>query len=128
MPDLAAFLSEASACPMEWGRCDCSLMVADWIAYRCGIDPVPDLRGAYTDEQGALSKIEAAGGLVALFTRRLAPLGLAETGAPKSGDIGVLTFRDREFGAIRATSGWAVKTARGVIVATAFRPLRCWTV
>ena len=36
---LAEFLREGAAKPFVWGRCDCSLWPADWVASQVGFDP-----------------------------------------------------------------------------------------
>ena len=129
MIDLSAFLAHAAARPLEWGRSDCCLMVADWIAARSGVDPAPDLRAVYDDESGAMRVIEAEGGIVALFARRVTRAGLARTEAVRPGDVAVVAIggTDTLFGAIAARSGWAIKTKRGLVISRVPRLVTCWT-
>lgn len=127
--DLATFLASIAVRRLEWGRCDCCLVVADWIAERIGADPAGDLRGAYADEQGAARAIEAEGGLVALFQERLSRIGLKRTDSPRPGDVAVVAIGPSRalFGSIAGASGWAIKSRRGLVVSRAVHPVACWT-
>jgi hypothetical protein len=72
---LAAFLRAELVRDFVWGRSDCMLFCADWIARVTGADPAADLRGTYATRAGAAHVIAAHGGLAALMRARLARLG-----------------------------------------------------
>lgn len=107
---LTLFLRRTWDAPFVWGRCDCTLWVADWCRERWGIDPAAAVRERYTTEAEA---------------ERLIASGLAETIRPLMrfarekdaadvGDVGVVMLAGRETAAIRVGERWAIKTPAGM--------------
>ena len=94
---LSQFLNRSAAIPFAWGRHDCLLWLADWIAERHGIDPASELRGKYSTMLQAARIVREAGGVARLVDISTRALGIsrATPGAPnawrKRGDIAVVT-------------------------------------
>lgn len=100
---LRAYMEAAG--PVVWGESDCCAFVAGWIAIATG----RTLRlPKYASQDEALALIKAAGGLVPLCERVLAPLHLAPTATPGLGDIGVVRLSIGDRGAIFAADGIAL--------------------
>ena len=92
---LSQFLNRAAAIPFAWGRHDCLLWLADWIAERRGLDPASELRGKYSTMLQAARIVREAGGVARLVDISTRALGLSRAmpGAPnawKRGDIAVV--------------------------------------
>ena len=88
-------------------------------------------RGAYDSEEAALGLITEAGGLVALFDQFLGAAGIVEReGNPQPGDIGVVSIRGEEAGAIFTGGRWALVGERGLIFVTlpSENVLKAWAV
>lgn len=109
----------------QWGFCDCTLFVADWVLEASGRDPGADLRGTYFDAEGANAILLAAGGCEALVVAKLSALGFARSHVPQDGDVGIvrsLTGFDaagavvKDIPAIKFGPLWAVMSARGPMV------------
>ncbi|OOH86251.1 DUF6950 family protein [Comamonas kerstersii] len=56
--------------PFVWGVNDCVLFAADCVHAVTGVDPVPDLRGQWSDPGSAARAIVRAGGLEAAVQSR----------------------------------------------------------
>lgn len=87
---LTAFVEERRASPFVWGAHDCCMFVVDWVALLTGIDPAPELRGAYTTEKGAAKIIKKRGGdVVALADEVCARHGWPRVGPKlaRRGDV-----------------------------------------
>lgn len=97
---LSGFLRRAAGRPFVWGRHDCLMWLADWIAELRGVDPAAAWRGAYDSPLGAARIVRDAGGMVAHVERVVAPLGIRRTDAPCRGDIGIVESAGRLEGAI----------------------------
>lgn len=125
---LAAFLASMHRRRAVLGVCDCTLMAADWILTATGRDPAADLRGAYHDPETARALVRGAGGFVPLVRERMEGAGLAETGAPADGDVGLIDVSALlcrvlpvvgGVAGIRRGDSWAIKSLRGVYYAEA---------
>lgn len=127
--NLAAFLERAARTPFDYGTFDCCLMPADWIWLKRGVDPAADLRGRYATAIGCARVLAREGGVLAVFARCVASVGLEPTTAPLEGDVGVVdaeTSKGREaVGAICTGPRWAILGRPGLIVAP-FVPLTAW--
>jgi len=129
---VAEFLREAAAAPFIFGEWDCCMFLANWVRFaRGGIDPAPDLRGAYTTDDGWRAKVEEEGGLVRLVGRIAdrAGLGRVHPDDAMPGDVGVVRIgsNDFELGGVCAAPGkWAVKLQRGVQQFPGTRALAAW--
>ena len=111
------------------GVFDCVTLPADWLLENGYPDPMAHRRGAYDSEEAALELISEAGGLVALFDQFLGAVGIIEReGEPQPGDIGVVTIRGEEAGAIFTGGRWALVGERGLIFITLDRAsvLKVW--
>lgn len=67
---LAQFTTSRRLMPYAWGTNDCVTFAADAVQAVTGTDPIPELRGAWDDESGAMAVLEAQGGLVAAMDAR----------------------------------------------------------
>ena len=88
---LSRFLNRTAGIPFAWGRNDCLLWLADWIAERHGIDTAADLRGSYSTMLGAARIVRAGRGMVRLVGERVSALGLASVKSGARGDIAVVS-------------------------------------
>jgi len=101
--------------PFEFGRCDCTLWVADWVKKRCGVDPAAPWRGRYRTRLGWRRLIRgrtlpevARAALCATPAREIAP------SEAQPGDIGVIETAEGPALAIRGQLGWLAKTGPGI--------------
>lgn len=127
MVTLSDYLAAAAARPFAWGECDCALFGADWVLARRGFDPAAGFRGAYRRACQAHDVLVLNRGLLALVARQLEASGVASTGDPQPGDVGVVEATEGATVAIRVAGGWACKSPRGVIVAPR-RLYKAWRV
>lgn len=101
---------------------DCTTFVGSWARELCGVDPAADLRGTYATAEEANAVVAGAGGIVALGTSRLEPLGWRRVDQPADGDIGIVAAISavdetlKEIPAIRFGPLWAVMSLRGAMV------------
>ncbi len=127
-PRLAAHVASLPDRAPIWGVDDCSAWAATWVALETGRAPrLP----AYATADEARRLIAAAGGLAPLWRKALDPLGLAETGAPVSGDVGVIRAAIGEVGVIFAEGGFVFWRAQRGALCLAPRPetiVAAWTV
>jgi hypothetical protein len=108
---LADHLRIGNETPVELGRCDCSLWVADWVRKRVGIDLAEDFRGKYRTRAEYLRLLIPMGGLVRVTARRMEAIG-AEIISPsdcRPGDIGVIATSDGPALAVCGPDGWLAK-------------------
>jgi hypothetical protein len=115
MKDLPTFLREMAETPFAWGRCDCMLMLADWVLLCRGVDPAADARGRYSTFRQMLRLVRREGGVEAFATARFDRC-LSRANEPQSGDIGLIRAPGGLAGAIRTGHGWAQKAERGLVV------------
>ena len=103
----------------EPGVFDCVTLPADWAMANGYPDPMAHRRGVYDSEEQAQALISDAGGLVTLFDQFLGNVGITERAdEPQTGDIGVVTIRSDEAGAIFTGQRWALVGERGLIFVT----------
>ncbi len=67
---LALFTEERRKTPYAWGTNDCVTFSADAVWAITGEDPIADIRGTWSDEEGAQAVLEAQGGLIAACDAR----------------------------------------------------------
>lgn len=113
-PELVAFLRASAGRRFEWGRCDCLLWMAEWVAVKRGGDPAATLRGTYRNAVAAKRIVETSGGEIELVRKLAAGAGLERTLDPLPGDIGLLRTDFGIVGAVRLLRGWAIKGDVGV--------------
>lgn len=106
---LGGYIQRTIDTPWEWGVCDCTMWVADWVLSQAGIDPAAALRGTYATEEEAMAL--TASGLVAVVDAQAA---LDRTDAPRPGDVGVITVSGNEVAAILSDNGWAFRQFDGI--------------
>jgi hypothetical protein len=126
---LGEYLTAAVRKHWEPGRHDCCTFAADWaLSWGCG-DPMAEWRGRYRSDAGASRFVRQAGGLLELWQRGLASIGIEGVNDAIAGDVGVvraLTAGGAEpVGAICLGRKWAFLAHDGVIFAPAV-PLRAW--
>jgi hypothetical protein len=128
--DLADYLRAEAARPFARGAADCCALVADWVALRCGIDPIAPWRGYATDAE-ADALLERYGGLARITIVATKQAGLVETLTPRPGDVALIaTDAVTRTVAIRTEKGWIVRERGGLSLypAEAVRLLRAWRV
>ena len=133
---MSAFLREQALRPFQWGVCDCCLFLADWIAYRDGIDPAWHLRGTYSTEREMRNLLKARGGIVEVVRSCATRARLRETASPQLGDVGLVKvaiklWRGRAVlvpvGAIAIDHGrWAIKPRERGVCAQQFPLIAAW--
>jgi hypothetical protein len=83
---LATFVQMSAQSPFAWQTNDCCTFAAAAVMAITGGDPMADLRGTYSDEEGARALIAAEGGLTVIVTVRLGEPLAARTLAQR-GDV-----------------------------------------
>ena len=66
-----AMVLDTGAQPFAWGTHDCAMLAFDAVQAVTGTDPAPDLRGAYSTPEEALSLLRSLGGLKGLCDARV---------------------------------------------------------
>lgn len=116
---LGDYLTAATRERWAWGVRDCTTFPGDWACTWGRGDPMAEWRGQYSTDRDAYRLIGHAGGLVELWRRGLASIGLGEVDAPEIGDVGVvmaLTDAGAEpVGAIWTGERWAWRADAGVM-------------
>lgn len=130
---LTEFLIRQSGRPFEWGKSDCSLLLADWWLHIHGTDPAHWLRGTYSGSGGKDAVLATHGGLQRLVSRVASEAGASRTDEPATGDFGVIAVGDTPYGAIctgrmAGKTCWAVRSEKGVAFLTNPRILRAWSI
>jgi hypothetical protein len=112
---LAAHLLAGATTPFEFGRCDCTLWVADWVRSRLGEDPAGPWRGRYRTRAGWRRLVRGVG-LPETARRALRAAGAPEIDPRDAmpGDVGMIETTDGPAMAIRGQSGWFAKTGAGI--------------
>jgi len=123
---LRAHVEAVQASPCVWGRDDCTRWTADWVEAVRGVDlGLP----AYAGEAQGRALIAAAGGLVALWSERLAAAGIWDAGLPAYGDVGLVETRLGPIGVIVAHDGiCALRAGNGVTFLRPRRFLKLWSI
>lgn len=126
MDQLSAHLRRLAAEPFQYGRCDCLLALADWVALRTGVDLGGEFRGKYKNERGWKRIVVRAGGMRTFVGELLLRVGWLEVTDPRPGDIGVLIVSaDRgPCGALRGERHWHMKTASGLAAVMIGSPIQ----
>ena len=89
-------LSEYLSAPRpawDWQRLDCCRWVDGWCLANLRGSPMAAIGIRYDSERSALLQIKRGGGLVALWTRGMAAVGIAAVGDQddlRAGDVGVI--------------------------------------
>lgn len=126
---LKGYLTVVHRRPWLPGVMDCSLFAAGWCIWEWGIDPVPDLWGAYRGDRQADAVLVRHGGIEALVEQRLTSIGFDSVDEPEDGDIGIVTASDQHrtirMPAIRFGPLWAIRTRQGVF-ASRYDHHRAW--
>lgn len=78
----------------DWGRCDCMTTVCDWIASRTGMDPMADLRLAYSSPAECQRLTGFLHDPLAAVSPRFEAAGLTLGNELRPGDVGILRRRD----------------------------------
>lgn len=127
MADPTAFLCRAAAEPFAYGEWDCAMTLANWVKEQSGVDPAPDLRGAYATEEGWLEIVADEGSLLMLVERLALAARLHEVSDYQRGDIAVVTIPGLgEAGAIRGEGRWVMKLAGRMVGASDQRVAAAW--
>lgn len=130
---LTEFLLVEGGRPFEWGRNDCSMLLANWWRHIHGSDPAGWLRGTYATAEQKDAVLVANRGLQRLVARIASSAGAPRTAAPSVGDFGLIAVGGRPYGAIctgRVGSGacWAIRSETGIAFLTNPRILRAWSI
>lgn len=115
---LGDYLVEAARRPHDWAVHDCCTFPAGW-ALTWGLgDPMAAWRGRYASEADAEALIHDAGGLLALWERGAASIGVARVDALQAGDVGVISCftaeGHTEAGGIWTGKRWALLCPAGL--------------
>lgn len=125
---LAAFLREKRNQPFAWGKNDCCLFAADWVAALTGSDPAADLRGQYHTALGAQRILDAHGGVEGLAKERFIGWPEAQVTYARRGDVLVTDMEGRPALGVCAGAQAGFAGADGII----FHPLtscrRAWRI
>jgi hypothetical protein len=110
LSDLKLYLARIAHSPMVWGVSDCATLVAGWVEQRMGQKPLLPI---VTSQEHA-TRLYRRLPLLDRFRRETARLGLIETAAPVTGDIGVVSIRGVESCAIRLGEEWVLRGMTGI--------------
>lgn len=120
---LGEYLRQAASRPFIEGEHDCCTFPAGWAMTWGWGDPMLRWRGRYADEAGAEALKDAAGGLVALWMRGMADIGIHQVDDLREGDIGVIraigACGETEVGAVFNGRRWSFLTPAGLAHASA---------
>lgn len=112
------YLRETAGQPFAWGTMDCVMWATGAVLAVHGVDPVPHLRGAYSDAAGAARLLRKIGGM-----ERLLDMAMTGFDGPRQ------LCLSREGGRLAAgliSYGWPVfKTETGLAYGQTV-PLRVW--
>lgn len=125
---LTDYLRAVAGQRFAYGRLDCGLFLAGWIARARGVDPAAHLRGRYA-QLCEVPQIER--GLLALVSGLAVDTGLQVTRKPQRGDVAMITVQRGSdlVGAIRGTAGWHLLAAGGGLsLSRTARVIRAWSV
>lgn len=118
MTDLGAWLLENNDRPRQAGVWDCCAFPAAWAVASGWPDPMMEWRGTYDSEDAGLALADGHGGLVTLFERGMRAAGIPSRDGLVAGDVGVLSIRGGEAGAIFTGQRWALIAERGIAYAS----------
>lgn len=129
MSDLKSFLASLAREPFAFGEMDCALVLGRWWAINHGHNPAAHLVGTYHDKEGCADVLVRHGGLLRLVDGLCRKIGANRTADPKPGDVAVVRWSRRHFGAIRTPSGkWAIKATDGLVTTSDCKPLMIWSI
>lgn len=116
---LQACQAERWARPFAWGSQDCALFAADCVLAVTGADPAADVRGTYSDANGAARVIRERGGLSEIAADRLG----AEISPPlaQPGDVGLVMSGGRQCLAVCSGDAWVAPGLDGL----EYVPMNC---
>lgn len=122
--ELTDFLARYTDRQFQWGADDCSLFLADWWAYRHGVDPAAHLRGAYATEAEKAEIVRQAGSLVLLVEDLAERVGAkVRTGPAQPGDFAVIA---PGVGAIFTGGYWVARGEAGLSFVSKAKVWRKW--
>lgn len=112
--------------PFVWGKSDCMLSIADYLADAVGVDCGGRFRGMYASRTGCARISGFHRDPVRPFADCVAEIPLAETSGPKRGDVGVIEMAGEVVGALCLGAMWAARADRGLVIARPTRVLKAW--
>lgn len=126
-------LNRWQAARFEWGRCDCVLAVADYVAAVTGRDPAEDLRLTYGSAGECQRMTRFFTDPMGVVAPRMDAIGLPRTQAPRRGDVGLILAPHgahvQPYGAICVgPDQWGVKVEDGAEVLRPVKVLAAWRV
>lgn len=105
------FYAQTNGRPSLWGQSDCTLRIADWVAWNGHEDPGADWRGTYDSEASCRLLLLPRGGLIGHVAACAASIRLRPLVEPEFGAIAVIGARensDRQWSAIWNGARWLV--------------------
>lgn len=115
--------------PFGWHNgSDCMLSIADYLVDATGIDCATRYRGRYRSARECAKLSGYLRDPVKPFADCVAEIPLAETDAPRRGDVGVIDTGAGVVGAICLGDQWALRGEAGVVFGRPLRVLAAWSV
>lgn len=115
----------------DWVNHDCSRWLDRWLMLNGHRSPMAAMEIAYHDRLSALRIIQAGGGLLALWSRGMAAIGLQLTDNARAGDAAILVAptedRTNETCGIWTGERWVAPHHHGLVFGVG-APLRIWRV
>lgn len=111
--------------PWQWGVADCCTSACDVFQRLHGVDPMQDLRGAYSSRTGAVRAIAARGGWHQMAGDLAAAAGLSD-GVGGAGEIGLIVSDGNLCLGVSTGKVWVGKSLTGL--ATVPDCVRSWRV
>lgn len=126
---LGEYLKAQVRCRWQPGVYDCCTFPGDFVRSWGMGDPLAEWRGTYRSDAQAVRLITRAGGLLALWERGLASIGLPEVRDLRPGDVGVVLaateMGQEPVGALFGGDRWSFRTEAGLIFAPALA-IKAW--
>ncbi len=117
---LTDFLAREAGERFVWGERDCLLFLADWVAYRHGVDPAAHMRGTYSTAAEADALADSVGGYGPMIEDCLRAVGLGwmHPAVAQAGDVGLIQPRPTAplAGAVNIGGPWAARGPSGLSI------------
>jgi hypothetical protein len=124
---LAEYLEARRLMPFAWGTNDCCSFAADWVAIATGRTGLLDPWAGYSTAAEALRHLEAAGGVVAMWSGLMPAAPIAPMLA-RRGDLVVVEIEGRQSIAVCAGETCAGPAANGLAWASLKEGVCAWRV
>lgn len=107
---------------------DCDAIMADYVKFLTGLDPMAEWRDKYHDDEGAEAFIREAGGNLELVRKGFKSIGVKPSALPpKRGDVVVIDYHGEQVTGLYLDPFTALKSAKGVRQSKYATIMEAWT-